>query len=183
VIVAIQIKAGEVGAVLNALARRIPVHVERGLRVAAERGMTHLREKSPVGASGVYRAAWTVHRELGGWVIENDAPHAGIIERGARPHKVSAEGWNAIYLWVRRVLAWQIKAEKADRRFYFKRRKSLDEIATDITWAIVKKIEKYGQRPRWIVRDSMPLLTAWMGTEIERQMQLLAESAPKSGGG
>ena len=176
----IQIKPSEVGAVLAAIARRVPVHVERGLRVAAERGMTHLRERSPVGVAGAYRAAWTVQRELHGWAIENDAPYAGIIERGARPHKVSEEGWNSIYLWVLRVLKGGLVDKQKERKDRGLKRKTQAELAAEITWAIVKKIEKHGQRPRWLVRDSMPRLTQWMALEIDRQIGLLADSAPKS---
>jgi hypothetical protein len=167
----IQIKATQVGATLQAFQGKVPVAIRAGLQVAAQRGKTHLQQQSPVGVAGAYRAAWHVKRELNGWSLENDAPYAGVIERGARPHKVSAEGWAAIWLWVKRVLAWQVRVERADRNFYFKKRRTLEQITTDITWAIVKKIEKHGQKPRWIVRNSMPLLAKWMQHEVDRQVR------------
>lgn len=34
--------------------------------------------------------------------LSNSAPHIGILEKGARPHKVSLQGQRAIYEWVER---------------------------------------------------------------------------------
>lgn len=91
----------ELSGVIRALAESTS---EEDLRLAVlrgqERGVTLLKRKSPVD-QGQYKNAWTA---VEGKQVLNMAPHAGIIERGAKPHKVSAEGREALAAWVRRVI-------------------------------------------------------------------------------
>ena len=75
--------------------------VDRGLRNAAHAGMGLLMRESPVD-QGELRASWRVSPARVGYELTNSAPHAGIVEEGARPHQVSLEGRMAILGWVRR---------------------------------------------------------------------------------
>ena len=167
------IKPSQLGATLRAddKKRRRAVHV--GLRRAAMRGKTHLvAETKRQGKvhTGHFKAAWRVVRVDGqhavdkrqgaGYAILNDAPHAGIIELGARPHPVSREGYEAIRRWVSRKLLG-ISAQMADE----------NEEVDAITRAIVRKLELHGQEPTYLVRESLPELRKMAGEEIERAIK------------
>ena len=82
-----------------------------GMVFAAERGRTFIVKRTPKD-QGQMQAAWKVkrHRMMrkhrGGLpigdvaVLLNDAPHAGVVEAGARPHPVSPAGVAALHAWV-----------------------------------------------------------------------------------
>lgn len=98
----------------------------------------------------------------------NDAPHAGVVESGARPHKVSPEGWWSIYEWVERHFP-----DAADEGG------GLDAYGNDpgfsrITWAIVRKIGREGQKPTHFVRDKMPVFMQIAHKEISHAIASLA---------
>lgn len=156
-----------------------------GLRMGAERGRAIIVRRTPMDL-GQLRASWKVKAHDMVAELVNDAPQAGIVELGARPHKVNAEGWQAIYEWVRRhpelygrtrpkkkvsaTLAQQVTLGPFG---------GLDPEITSITWAIVKKIEKFGQKPTYFVMQSLGLLEQALIKEVERQ---LARAAAKAGG-
>jgi bacteriophage HK97-gp10 putative tail-component len=158
--------------------------LRRGLRMGAERGRGIIVRRTPMDL-GQLRGSWKVKAQE--WTAEllNDAPHAGIVELGARPHKVSAEGWQAIYEWVRRhpelygrkkpktKVSATTEQQKALGPF-----RGLDPEITGITWAIVKKINKYGQKPTFFVMQSLDVLRQALVKEVERQ---LARATSKGG--
>jgi hypothetical protein len=157
----------------------------RGLRMGAERGRGIIVKRTPVDL-GQLRASWKVKAHDMVAELINDAPHAGIVELGARPHKVNAEGWQAIYEWVRRhpelygakkprTKVSATLAQQAQLGPF----KGLDPEITSITWAIVKKIQKHGQKPTFFVRESLDLLRAALIKEVEHQ---LARATAKQGG-
>jgi hypothetical protein len=150
--------------------------LSRGLRLGAERGRTIMVKRTPTDL-GQLRASWKVKATALVAELINDAPHAGIVELGARPHKVSAEGWQAIYEWVRR-------HPELYGRTRMRRRVSatlaqqtaigpfagIDPEITGITWAIVKKINKHGQKPTFFVMKAMDDLRAALIGEVETQL-------------
>lgn len=162
----------------------------RGLRMGAQRGRGIIVRRTPVDL-GQLRASWKVKAHDAVAELINDAPHVSIVELGARPHKVNAEGWAAIYEWVRRhpELYGEKRARSGvlrDERGRFKSAgdelgpfKGLDPQITSITWAIVKKIEKHGQKPTFFVRESLEFLRRALVEEVERQ---LARAVAKKGG-
>lgn len=78
------------------------------------------------------------------------APHAGMVELGARPHPVGPEARRAIKEWAMRKLG-------------------LDEEAAErASWGIGHKIETEGQKPTYVVRDSMPAAGRFFGEELVR---------------
>lgn len=76
----------------------------RGIRSGARRGRAILVSKTPKDR-GQAKAAWSTFLHGDSGLVasnENSAPHIGILECGARPHKVSWEGIFAIYQWIER---------------------------------------------------------------------------------
>lgn len=64
-------------------------------RTPKDRGMAQMgwqNHNGPMNARGQTPAAW----------LENSTPYIGILENGARPHPVSAEGRFALYQWIER---------------------------------------------------------------------------------
>jgi hypothetical protein len=185
----IEISASQVGAALRSTDARIRKGVMNGLRVAAQRGRTVLVSRSPVDM-GQFKGAWKVEKTLEGADVVNDAPHAGIIERGARPHAVSDVGVLAIEDWVRRHFHEQTRSVARQRKNYGSRAKYgkkstrttaaleqqyVHELAMKIVW----KLRTKGQEPKWVVRDALPALSSWLDEEIKRALHLV--SAGKGG--
>ncbi len=123
--------------------------------------------------------------EVDGNSVTNTAPHFAFIELGTRPHKVSMEGVEAIERWVRIKLLHQPDQTWADKRAQAEGKDinalsallgvpSVTDDVKKITWAIVKKIEREGTKPHWLMRDSVPKATEYYKQEFERL--LAAES-------
>lgn len=93
--------------------------------------------------------------------VYSDAPHAGVVELGARPHAVSAEGLEAIKQWAMRKLGLDEKQAEAAAH------------------GIAKKLALVGQKPRYLVRDVLPDARRYLAEEISRVM---TSSPPRSGG-
>lgn len=111
---------------------------------------------------------------LGGNVdVINDAPHAGIVERGARPHSVSEDGRMALRLWVKRNLGAELRLNMREQ-FGKVRRLDFEAQIDAIVWGICHKLRREGQKPRWIVRDRMPLLERMLKIEVERRLARVA---------
>lgn len=182
----IEVTPGRLGAALRSLEARLRQGVNDGLRLAAARGRTHLVRRTPVD-TGQVKNAWKVTGGLGAWEVENDAPHAGIVERGARPHTVSQEGIAAIEQWVLRHFKAGIRSVARQRKKYgaratygpkSKRRvRSLEQqYAHEIAVKIANKIRREGQKPTFFVRDSLPALREYVGAEVKRMLRRVAGS-------
>ena len=81
---------------------------------ASHRLRTHIVKQidaSGVNDLGTYRAGIKVV----GSTVQATAPHSGIVENGARPHKVSLQGIVAIAEWVMRKLRFTWKRSAAAR--------------------------------------------------------------------
>lgn len=164
--------------------QRFEKALARGLRMGAERGRGVIVRRTPMDL-GQLRASWKVKAHDMVAELLNDAPHAGIVELGARPHRVNAEGWQAIYEWVRRhpemygATKPRTKASATTAQLVkMGPFKGLDPEISRITWAIVKKIQKFGQKPTFFVRDSLDILHRALIAEVERQ---LARAIAKGG--
>lgn len=127
--------------------------VYKGLYLGALRGKALLMKRTPVD-EGNMKGAWRViRRAFKTVVINNDAPYAGVIEGGARPHGVSQAGREALLGWVLRHFPNATAKE-----------------AQSIVWGIVHKLKTEGQKPTWFVRKSIPELQDLMEREIRRQL-------------
>lgn len=91
------------------LAQRVGANVQKavqkGLRSAARLSQAVLAQRTPRDR-GNAAAAWrnSAHNGDGDVVAYclNSCPYIGILEMGARPHKVAWEGQFSIYLWIER---------------------------------------------------------------------------------
>lgn len=159
--------------------------IVKGARSGANAGKAILVKRSPKD-TGQLKAAWRVSRGEGMDLaqIYNDAPHAGVVEAGARPHPVSAEGRKAINEWVRRHFGFVGSKKRGTRRAVGRNQvtvggkvrmrsstmeqyRELDKIAD----AIVHKLETKGQKPTYFVRNSVEDIRAVMMAEVGRFLQ------------
>ncbi len=137
-----------------------------------------------LGAAVLLKASWHVVRVVGtsrlgnrgGLLAEliNDAPHAGIIEHGARPHGVSREGWDAIYEWVRRHFGFTVMGARSQKMRGVMGETGEDPVLSEITWGIVKKLKREGQKPTYFIRNSLDECQELAAEEIERAIAEVA---------
>lgn len=99
---------------------------------------------------GTLKNSWRVERIDNGAIVYSDCPYAGIIELGARPHKVSKEGQEGIAQWAIRKLGVDEKE------------------AHSVAFLICRKIALVGQEPKHLVQDALPMATAYYKEEVER---------------
>ena len=161
------VKPSDLGAVLRAHERNSRKAVLRGVRRATYAGKRHLMQAAKEAGKtdrGQFRNSFRVLRtgsislkRMGGYEILNDAPYAGVIELGARPHPVSPEGVQSIYRWVYRKLLG-ISAAMAEE----------NAEVDAITQAIVRKLRLYGQRGTFLFRNALSTLQQILKREVER---------------
>lgn len=169
----IRIEPGRLGVTLVRDQKRRSAAVTRGLEVAKLRAVALLKSLTPVD-QGIMRAAWAP--SLDG--VKNTAPHAGIIERGARPHAVSREGIEAITQWVIRHAHLFKDVARAKRRRKRDGGATLESEARSIAWAIAAKLKREGQKGHFIVENNLERLVVIVQ---ECVMEALA-SASRGGG-
>lgn len=149
---------------------------KKAARASAIRLKAHLR--SVVKASGVNDlGTYMAGIQVEGTSVVANAPHSGIVENGARPHKVSLQGIVAIAEWVIRKLrfTWKRSASsrwrsKTPERETGRRRYRWAE-ALGIARAIAKKIEREGQQGRYFMRDALPMASKFYHEELNRLTQ------------
>lgn len=149
----IRISPRHLAGALRREAKRMPDAVRRGMMRAANRGVAHLVAKTDekgLTYQGQYKASFHVGQLLDGVRIFNDAPHAGIIELGARPHAVSEEGIAAIAEWARIKLNMQEEEALA--------------VARGVAW----KLRAKGQEGKFVFRDEQDKLVEFLREEVER---------------
>lgn len=173
--------------------------VRRGVRNSARRGRAHLVRVTPKD-SGLLKASWKDTTTGPGAtsttvaMVYNDAPYAGIVEAGARPHPVSEEGQLAIYEWVKRHFGFQAIGSGKNRKI---RAVSLDMQTANapgegrvrpklggklgelnmsielvrIAEAIIHKLRTKGQAPTYFVKNSLPDLESFLADEVSRAVE------------
>ncbi len=186
----------QLGARLRSDAGGLPKVVVRATFSAAQRGRALLVKNSPVDR-GILRNAWKVIRLSNdrGVELTNDQPYAGIMERGARPFKISGAGLFYLKAWVLRKIkagqiipsgsstkitwakGWDKKIRSATGQSQIKstRRKTvkgmdLEEEAERIAYAIAKKFEKVGMSGKRFVMKNLLALAALMDQEVTRYL-------------
>ena len=142
--------------------RKTSLLIAKAANLGAHRSRRRLVRRTPVD-TGQMKSAWRVAgrstKSLA--TIINDAPHAGIIEGGARPHRVSKAGKLAIMRW-------------AMRKF------GIDSVAAyAIATRVAFKLRKHGQKGQFIVRDVMDEIR----DDLKKEMvKLLRKNASKRAG-
>lgn len=181
---------GQLGARLRADKKGAPAAVQRAIFSAAQRGKAFIVGKTPVDR-GILRNAWKVVKLSDGSELVNDQPYAGIMERGARPFKMSRAGREALEGWVKRkILGGAIsrvktptvgmdwKSARAHQKANRKTGKAtkahqkwlLDDEAKSIAFAIAKHFEKVGMKGKRFVWMALPQLAELMDAEINRSL-------------
>lgn len=181
----IRIKAEDFPEAVRRRMKTIPDAIMRGMVSGANRGRTILVRRTPKD-TGNAKAGWQVVPKGRTVELRNDVPYVGVLEHGARPHPVSAEGVEAIAEWVRRKFMFTTTVFRGPGRGKSgpvqqkqSRRKKMhrdDPMVEQITWGIVNKLKKYGQPPTYFVKTSIPRLERALRREIRREIRKHAES-------
>jgi hypothetical protein len=194
----IRVNANQLGKVLHKKHQRMFRAMAQGALAGAHRGRALIVRKTPTdqgqlkntwkvipGAESLLKGAATPRMFRASVLAElrNTAPHAGIVELGARPHKTSPEGWMAIYDWCvrhRQALGLVTKSGRARRvrkgtvavhGLLADKGVGLDPEIAGIAWGIVKKLEREGQKPTYFVKGSLDELLAVVQREVDRALE------------
>lgn len=189
---------------LRADEKGAPKAVLRALRAGAQRGRALMVSRSPVDR-GILRNAWKVIKVSDEQVnLENDQPYAGVLERGARPFKISRAGLEALAGWVKRKILRgnyntvkhgpdtrsmdyktarkaQLAHKRAGKAYKHLALWQLDAEAMRIARAIAKKWEKLGKRGTYFIRDSLPKLAELIDKEMTRSLEKFFNRSRGSG--
>jgi hypothetical protein len=189
VAVTVTIPPGRLGAFIKGSVNKNADAVRRGIRNGMLRGISVLKKNTPVD-QGIMKNAWKLVGVVGTkglMAILNDAPHAGIVERGARPHMPPLE---PILEWVKRHLRnfglraprfkaprqGPLRTERAYAARAMRVQRHVESVADfedevlAIAEAIRWKIYKKGQEGTYFVRNSLPELRAAVEEEINRAL-------------
>lgn len=158
------------------------------IRKAAVRGVKHVRENMPV-AFGDLKGATRAVNHLDGAAVEVDAPHAGAVESGSRPHTPPLA---PLIAWVKLRGMQGLKSTrelgKLKGTTTFSHARAVanqirnhtltdgsDAVAADapeqIARAIQMAIKKHGTKPHWFMRNAEPFIIAFLQEEIDWAVQ------------
>jgi hypothetical protein len=150
----IRIKPQQHATALRRENERVRKAIRTASYAAAMRFSAHLVNETDargITDRGAFKNAWRAERTLdGGATVTNDAPYAGILELGCRPHPVSKLAREHIAAWAVRKLG--LSQEAAERA----------------SWGIAHKIAREGQKPTYMVRDSLPMAAKFFALEMVR---------------
>lgn len=125
--------------------------IKRGIVRGVEKGVVYMKKVSPVDM-GELRDSWTGLHFQNSSVLINAAPHAGVMERGARPHAVNREGMERLMAWCER--------------------HGMDK---SVAWAIAKKLEKEGYTGTFFVKRALSELAGLLQLETEAELRAYFE--------
>lgn len=147
--ITIRLKAADLPDAIRREIERMPKLHDIAARAAALKLVAYLVNQSDelgITYTGVYKRGF---RAIKNGVV-NLAPHAPIVEEGARPHPVSIEARARIAIWCQRKLGLT-----PDEAY---------QAAEAIAW----KIQKFGQKGRYVMRDALPMAVDFFAEEIGR---------------
>lgn len=173
---------------LRRRAKQVRMAIQRGAIRGAHRGKRLITMLTPVDR-GELKNSWKVAKinpratALTGFLgdqeivrLWNLAPHAGIVELGARPHKVSDAGMLALEDWVWRNRASIGLTTKSGRAQSGAKARTA---ARSIAWAIAWKIRRKGQKPTYFIRNNLRNLRAMCVVEVDRAIKRQASKKSK----
>lgn len=173
----IGIPPGALGPMLRSQSRTNVQAIKRAVKRAKVRGIGVLKANTPKNDTGLLKNAWIVTEDG----VTNTAPHAGIVERGARPHTVNRAGIEALTEWVRRkglVVRLVRRGPVPKARRLTRKEAAVDSDVASIVWAIVAKLKREGQEGTFYIEKSIPRLTEILEEEV---LDALARSMGASG--
>jgi hypothetical protein len=128
---------------------------------------------------GSYKAGWQVRELADETRLENNAPHAGVIEGGARPFTPPLQ---PLIDWVERKAGDLGIASKP-----FGGRASLSDAqraeAKRIAYAIQQKFKREGIKPRYVMRGRLDDAQRAVERAFREYLEHLARPSPKDGKG
>lgn len=139
--------AKEIGAMPNAMLDQIKVATRKGLL----RAIPHMVAKSPVD-TGQYAASWDFTETEKSMILYNSAPHAAIIEYGARPFTPPI---GPLLMWAKRVLK-----DPSQPPDYSPKVRSL-------AYGVRAKIQAEGMKPRKILENEIPTILNFIKQELD----------------
>lgn len=156
--------------------------IAQGALAGAHRGRAVIVKRTPTD-QGQLRAGWKVKPGATDFALGtdpvlatlvNDAPHIAMVELGSRPHKMSPEGWAAIYEWVRRHFrggtlggAGRMKRPAKNSVVGIVAYRGDDPEISKITNAVVHRIAVKGTAPTFFIKNSIAELRAVMIDEVK----------------
>lgn len=112
----------------------------------------HLVQTSPVD-TGLYAQSWNFTKTEQGAILENTAPHSGVIEYGARPFTPPIQ---PLLQWAKRVL----------------QDPSQPPLYSPEVWALARgtqnKIKQFGMKPRKVLESAIPTILENIKREYKR---------------
>lgn len=180
----ITIKPSQLGAALKREGERHVLAVRRATWSAANKFKARLilaTKESGIDDRGTYRNSFVVEKTPRGAIVRNDAPYAGIIELGARPHKVGREVIEMLAEWARRKIRlsgpvqehvkWKTGPSGIPRATVRTTAPKMSrDDAMSAAYAIAHKIAEEGQEGKFIFRNNMHLATKYYAEELARIM-------------
>lgn len=138
----------EFGRLFREIESKRPAAVVRGIVSAALLGAEVLARRAPKDLKNLTKSVRAEIMPAGAQIVI-DAPYAGIVEMGSRPH----------WMPIKPLLEWaKRKVGAAD--------------AYRLAKGVQNKIAKYGNTPTYFVRKSLPALRKILKAEVEREMSL-----------
>ncbi len=173
----VRIEPGGLGARLRSDANGMPRVLRLAMFSAAQRGKSYIVGESPVDR-GILRNAWKVVKLSDGAELVNDQPYAGVMERGARPFKISKEGMEALKGWVRRkILAGELGSNPKDKLWAARKRRTENKISNK-SLATRAKAQAKKQTKLGVLKHT----TAWeMDEQVDRIAWAIAKKFEKVG--
>ncbi len=147
----IHIRPQQLANALKREGKRVGKAIMMGSYRAAQRLKAHVAnaiDEKGITDQGILKNSLRVVKTATGASLTTDAPHAGVVELGARPHKVGPVARAAIAAWCVRKLG--LDPKDAARAAYF----------------IGLKIEREGQKPTYVFRDSIPAGRTFFAEEV-----------------
>lgn len=138
----IEIPLNKLGEAIGAEPERQMKEIRKATRMGLLRSIPDLVKKSPFD-TGHYASSWQFLENEKSMIIGNFAPHAAIIEYGARPFTPPI---TPLLEWAKRVLG-----DGSQPPDYSPRVRSL-------AYATREKIRLHGMKPRKILEQSIPMI-------------------------
>jgi hypothetical protein len=178
--VRIELELGQLPRILRKHGEEGGKAVARGAMRAAIHAQADLKAAKEPRDRGLFAAAWKIRSDAGTIVLYNDAPYAGILEAGARPHGVSKEGQALIRAWVIRKGVLMVAGRGGrEVRVTGRNANRYEKAIDDAVWAICAKIKAEGQKPLWVVKKRLPAFSKYLQDEIKEQIEkLLSDPRP-----
>lgn len=154
----IRVDITKLGAAWKRATPKIQKAMHDGLLSGVLAGQRIVMEKSPVD-TGLYQSSWSTqimgfgHVQLG-----NTAPHAPIIEFGARPHTPAIL---PLLFWAKRVLKDQSQPPNFSPQVW------------GLAKGVQKKIAREGQKPKHVLTNSLPEILELVEREIEERLNAI----------